>query len=113
MSTRSRVAVYAALAVIGCATAPRSETPAPRFGEPVTPAQLAGFDISIAPSGEGLPPGSGTARQGLKVYEQHCLACHGAKGVGKPADALAGGVGSLATKTPVRTVRSYWPYSTT
>jgi cytochrome c len=47
------------------------------------------------------------------VYEQKCLVCHGVKGVGKPADALAGGIGSLATKTPLRTVGSYWQYPTT
>jgi cytochrome c len=41
------------------------------------------------------------------------VACHGEKGVGKPADALAGGIGSLATETPLRTVGSYWPYATT
>ena len=35
------------------------------------------------------------------------------KGAGKPADALAGGIGSLATAKPVRTVGSYWPYATT
>ena len=113
MCTRSRIAVCAALAVLGCATAQRAESPAPRLGEQVSAAELAGYDISISPSGEGLPAGSGTARAGLKVYEQHCLACHGAKGAGKPADALVGGVGSLASKTPVRTVGSYWPYSTT
>jgi len=113
MSSPSRIAVWAASALAACATAERAETPAPRLGEPVSAAELARWDISIAPSGEGLPPGSGNARQGLKVYEQHCLACHGAKGAGKPADALAGGVGSLATKTPIRTVGSYWPYSTT
>ncbi len=113
MSTRSRIAVAAAVTLVACATPQRTEAPPPRFGEPVAAAELAGFDISIPPSGEGLPLGSGTARQGLKVYEQHCLACHGAQGVGKPADALAGGVGSLATKTPLRTVGSYWPYSTT
>jgi cytochrome c len=113
MSSRSRIAVWAALALAACATAERAETPAPRLGEPVSAAELARWDISIPPSGEGLPPGSGNVRQGLKVYEQHCLACHGAKGAGKPADALAGGAGSLATKTPLRTVGSYWPYSTT
>ena len=113
MSSRSRIAVCAALALVACSTAQRADTPAPRFGEPVGAAELARWDISIPPSGMGLPPGSGTAREGLKVYEQHCLACHGAKGAGKPADALAGGLGSLATKTPMRTVGSYWPYSTT
>ena len=113
MSTPSRVAVCAALMVVGCATAQRAESPAPRLGQQLSAAELADYDISIPPSGEGLPAGSGTARAGLKVYEQHCLACHGAKGMGKPADALAGGIGSLATKTPLRTVGSYWPYSTT
>jgi cytochrome c len=75
--------------------------------------ELSRWDLSISPSGAGLPAGSGTARLGLQVYEQKCLACHGAKGVGKPADALAGGMGSLASKTPLRTVGSYWPYATT
>src|SRR6266705_2026393 len=32
---------------------------------------------------------------------------------GKPPDPLAGGTGSLAGKTPLRTVGSYWPYATT
>ena len=113
MSTRSRIALWPAMALVACATAQRTEPPTPRFGEPVSAADLSGFDISIPPSGEGLPAGSGSAREGRQVYEQHCLACHGAKGVGKPADALTGGIGSLATKAPLRTVGSYWPYSTT
>ena len=113
MSTRSRIAIGTVLTLVACATAQRADQPAPRYGEPVSAAELVRWDISIPPGGAGLPAGSGTAREGLKVYEQHCLACHGAKGVGKPADALAGGIGSLATKTPLRTVGSYWPYSTT
>ena len=113
MSTPKRLVVFAAAALAACATPRPAGTPSPKFGEPVAAQQLAGFDISIPPSGAGLPAGSGTARDGLKVYEQKCLACHGAKGAGKPADALAGGIGSLATKAPVRTVGSYWPYATT
>ena len=88
MCMRSRIAVWAAVALVACATPQRTEAPALRFGEPVSAAELAGFDISIPPGGAGLPAGSGTAREGLKVYEQHCLACHGAKGVGKPADEI-------------------------
>src|SRR6266853_516685 len=30
-----------------------------------------------------------------------------------PGEPLAGGIGSLANKTPLRTVGSYWPYATT
>jgi cytochrome c len=85
----------------------------PHLGKAISESDVAAWDISIPPSGEGLPAGSGSAREGRQVYEQHCLACHGAKGVGKPADALTGGIGSLATKAPLRTVGSYWPYSTT
>jgi cytochrome c len=112
MSTLNRIAGLAALALCACAhTTPGSKPPA--LGSAVSAEEIARWDISIPPSGVGLPKGSGTARQGLQVYEQKCVACHGAKGVGKPADPLAGGVGTLASKTPVRTVGSYWPYATT
>jgi cytochrome c len=114
MSTPSRIAALAAMALSTCAAAQQATSgKSPALGTPVGAAEIARWDISIPPSGAGLPPGSGSPRQGLQVYEQKCLACHGAKGVGKPADPLAGGTGSLAGKTPLRTVGSYWPYATT
>jgi mono/diheme cytochrome c family protein len=114
MSTPSFAAVLAMVALSSCAVGPQAtSSKSPGLGRSVGAAEIARWDISIPPSGEGLPPGSGTARQGLQVYEQKCLACHGAKGAGKPADPLAGGAGSLAGKTPLRTVGSYWPYATT
>jgi cytochrome c len=76
-------------------------------------AEIARWDISIPPSGAGLPAGSGSVKQGEAVYQAKCLVCHGDKGAGKPADALAGGIGTLASKAPLRTVGSYWPYATT
>jgi cytochrome c len=112
MSTLNRIAAIAVTALSACATETTSNRP-PAFGAPVSAEEVARWDISIPPSGAGLPPGGGTARQGARVYEQKCLVCHGANGAGKPADALAGGIGTLATQTPVRTVGSYWPYATT
>ena len=47
------------------------------------------------------------------MYATKCVACHGENGVGKPADRLAGGIGTLASSTPIKTVGSYWPYATT
>src|SRR5262245_29048495 len=115
MSTRSLTASLSVLMLLGCAGMPPQTTASkpPTLGTPVSAAEIARWDISIPPSGAGLPAGGGTARQGEKVYEQKCLACHGAKGAGKPADPLAGGVGTLASKAPMRTVGSYWPYATT
>jgi cytochrome c len=87
------------------------------FGSSATEQELAQF-FAIPPDGRGLPPGSGDAGTGAKIYAQTCASCHGdhlegnpAKGVG--ADKLIGGRGTLATRTPIKTVESYWPYATT
>src|ERR1700730_15142688 len=84
------------------------------LGRAATPEKIAAWDISIAPDGAGLPPGSGTPGQGEAVYAAKCLACHGEKGAGKPNDQLAGRQGTLAGEKPaVKTVGSFWPYTTT
>src|SRR5256885_3323168 len=106
------IAICAA-ALAGCASLQPAPGKPPAFGAAVSAEEVARWDISIPPTGAGLPRGGGSARQGLKVYEEKCQSCHGAKGAGKPADPLAGGIGSLAGKTPLRTVGSYWPYATT
>jgi S-disulfanyl-L-cysteine oxidoreductase SoxD len=115
MSTRDLVCAALALVVAGCAsaaTAPRAME-GPNLGREATPTQVAGWDISVGPDGVGLPPGKGTPAAGAAVYEQKCQACHGAKGAGQPNDRLVGGQGTLASKAPVRTIGSYWPYATT
>ena len=117
MFTRKRaVTIVAAAYLAGCAAEPMgvaTPTRGPNLGVSATPAEIAQVDISIPPSGAGLPAGSGDARAGAKVYAAKCQSCHGAKGAGKPADALAGGTGTLTSPNPVRTVGSYWPYATT
>jgi S-disulfanyl-L-cysteine oxidoreductase SoxD len=112
-SERSVVIAISVAALAACASLQPAPARPPEFGAAVSTEEIARFDISIPPSGAGLPKGGGSARQGLQVYEQKCMACHGAKGAGKPADVLVGGVGSLASRTPLRTVGSYWPYATT
>ena len=112
MSTREALVLAGCVVfVTGCAGSATRETP--NLGRPATPAEIAGWDISITPDGRGLPRGSGTASDGAFVYTQKCQACHGEKGVGGPNDRLVGGQGTLASKTPVRTIGSYWPHATT
>lgn len=102
--------LLAPLALILVAAAP---APIPALGRVATPDEVARADISVDPTGSTLPKGSGSVAQGAAVYAAKCQVCHGAGGVGGPADRLTGGIGSLATKTPVKTVNSYWPYATT
>jgi cytochrome c len=111
MSTRELAWAALMLVMAGCAAPARVETP--NLGRPATAAEVAGWDISVGRDGAGLPPGGGTALKGAAVYEQKCQACHGAKGAGQPNDRLVGGHGTLASKAPVRTIGSYWPYATT
>ncbi|MDH4047716.1 MAG: cytochrome c [Gammaproteobacteria bacterium] len=85
----------------------------PNLGEAVTAAEIAVADYTVLPNGDGLPTGSGNAKNGAAVYAKHCLACHGDEGRDGLNDRLAGGHGTLLTDNPVRTVGSYWPYATT
>jgi cytochrome c len=108
---RNGIRAGAALALALGALAQAQE--GPRLGVVASPAQIAGWDISIGPDGAGLPPGSGTVSAGKAVYELKCIACHGVEGAGRPNDQLVGGHGTIKSEAPVRTVGSYWPYATT
>ena len=85
----------------------------PGLGQPISPADLAPWDISIQPDGAGLPAGSGTAAKGAEIYSVKCIACHGEKGAGQPNDRLVGGQGTLTELAQVRTIGSFWPNATT
>jgi S-disulfanyl-L-cysteine oxidoreductase SoxD len=116
MRTSRTAAIVAASVLAACTTsgpAPDAPVTGFGFGRGATAQEVAAWDISIPPSGAGLPAGSGSARQGESVYVAKCQSCHGVKGVGKPADPLVGGIGSLASGKAVLTVGSYWPYATT
>jgi len=111
MRTRS-IAPVLALMLSGPAFA--ADPPGtPMLGHPATSAEVEAWDISIAPDGAGLPPGQGSVAQGKEVFSQTCQLCHNEAGKGQPSDRLTGGVGTLATPAPVKTVASFWPYATT
>ena len=84
------------------------------LGRPASTDEVKQRDITTLPNGVGLPDGKGTAAQGELVYRDKCASCHGPNGEGVPPQGtqLVGGVGSLASDNPVRTVGSYWPYAT-
>src|ERR1700686_1360902 len=111
---RTRELYIAAFAVftLACETPAQAQSPY-GIGRPATPAKIAGWNIDIDRDGHNLPPGSGSVSHGHEVFDQQCAACHGTKGEGGVGDRLVGGQGTLATKTPVRTVGSYWAYAPT
>jgi len=57
------------------------------LGKPLTESDIKQWDIAVLPDGTNLPPGSGTAEQGAKIFAQKCSACHG--------DAAKGGIAPI------------------
>ncbi len=92
-----------------------AQTKSSGFGRPASAEELKQRDITVLPDGAGMPDGNGTAAQGEAVYRDKCASCHGPTGEGNQPQGpqLVGGMGSLATDNPVRTVGSFWPYATT
>lgn len=75
--------------------------------------QQAQWNLTVFPSGDNLPKGSGTTMQGAKLFALKCAGCHGPEGIGGSAEPLVGEVGSLTSDYPEKTVNSYWPDATT
>lgn len=112
MSTRKLIVAAALAAVSLSAPAHAAEG---GFGTPVSKEELSRY-FAIQPDGEGLPPGSGTAKAGAGLFAQKCAMCHGDKLQGVQAaggPTLIGGRGSLTADKPLKTVESYWPYAST
>lgn len=112
-------AIVAALIAAGLGIPADAQAPA-RYGigRAATPEEIKAIDIDVMPDGRGLPPGTGTVREGAAVYAAKCASCHGAKGEGGTAERLVGrnDGDSFAYATNaklIRTIGSYWPYATT
>jgi cytochrome c len=91
----------------------QSKSPTPRFGKPITDADIAAWNIDIRTSdGKGLPSGKGSVAEGKALYAAQCVACHGdgAKG-GSMYGTMVGGIGSFTTNTRVLTPGSMYPYA--
>ena len=81
--TRREAGAYQAVGVLvlamllGGSASTLAQGPTYGVGRTPTPEELTAWDISIGPAGEELPPGSGTAGEGERIYRIRCAGCHG------------------------------------
>src|SRR6187455_222456 len=91
-----KVLAFASLALLfGASVLAQSQT----FGIGRTPTaeEIRAWDISIGPTGEELPPGRGTVREGAQVYRaKGCAGCHGPNGMEGKAPVLKSKTGASA-----------------
>jgi cytochrome c len=88
-----KVLAFALLALLFGASV-LAQSPTFGIGRTPTAEEIRAWDISIGPTGEELPPGKGTVREGAQLYRtKGCAACHGATG-------LEGTAPNLKSKDP-------------
>lgn len=91
-----------------------AQSPKYGVGRAPTAEEESSMNLTVLADGTGLPAGSGTASKGKDLYSRRCTKCHGAEGQGREEGGpIAGGVGTLNTPKPLKTVGSYWPHATT
>src|SRR5262245_34150119 len=97
MGSREMLAVRNALKIVtiplllaSLAGSPATaQSPTYGVGRTPTADELRRMDISVGPTGEELPAGRGTAKEGAQLFmAKGCIGCHGAEGMGGLAPAL-------------------------
>ncbi len=107
-----------ALVLSVASVAALAQTPTYNLGRVPSAEEIRAWNIIVGPEGKELPPGSGTAKEGAKIYAQQCAACHGPTGASQGDGVilvfgpLVGGKGTLNTLHPVWTLGSL-PFATT
>ena len=95
-----------------------AQMPTYKLGRAPTPDEIRAWDINVSADGKGLPPGSGTAKEGAPIYAAKCAACHGKTG---DNDGPTRGMRALVGKGPLKggdvdpnkNVGNYYPFATT
>ncbi len=108
--------VVAGMALLSVAAV--AQMPTYNLGKTLSAEELRAWDTGIGPEGKELPPGSGTAKVGAKVWMLHCAKCHGADGKyqwplrahppsGGKAPLLAGEKGVVVSRQFATTIWDY------
>jgi mono/diheme cytochrome c family protein len=102
------------VAMAACVSAAAQTPDYKNVGRTPTAQEVQAMDIAIGTDGKELPPGSGNAKTGARLFGEKCAACHGESQEGSAqAPALVGGKGTLTSLHPKMTAGSYWPFATT
>jgi S-disulfanyl-L-cysteine oxidoreductase SoxD len=98
MGSRRLLLVLLSLGLCHVAAA---QSPTYSLGRAPTAEEIRAWDIAISPTGQELPAGHGTAREGAPLYVQRgCAGCHGRTGSGGRAPTLISSKGASMPSMP-------------
>jgi S-disulfanyl-L-cysteine oxidoreductase SoxD len=105
------VMILAAAPVAGLAQSPKYNV-----GTPLGQEEIQRFDFMIGPEGQGLPSGSGSAKQGAVIFANRCEVCHGPNGQNGVLRRLVLGSPGKPFRGPFKAEEkdsvAYYPYAT-
>jgi S-disulfanyl-L-cysteine oxidoreductase SoxD len=115
LKMRSAALLFALAFAIVLAAPAAIAADTPHLGKPVTENDIRAWDITILPDGTGLPPGSGTAVAGAKLFDSKgCSLCHGKDATGGIANELIGSPSLVAGGIEAnKTIANFWGQATT
>lgn len=107
--------VLAAALLFALASSAAFAADAPHLGKPVSESDIKAWDITILPDGTGLPPGSGTAADGARLFDSKgCSFCHGKDAAGGIANELIGSPSLVEGGIDAnKTIANFWGQPTT
>src|SRR5579859_5392326 len=105
---RSERFFVAAAMLLTCSAALAQSAKYEGVGRAATPEEIRARDVTVLPSGRGLPPGKGTAKEGAPIYITRCAMCHGA--TGKEGGPLAPKL--IGDTSYERGPMTSWPFAT-
>ncbi len=110
----SAAVLIAGFAIVKVQAEPANPSKGLGLGRLATEKEILAWDIDVRPDGQGLPKGKGSVPKGEAIFAAKCAICHGDFGEGIDRwPVLAGGLDTLKSDNPVKTVGSYWPYLST
>jgi mono/diheme cytochrome c family protein len=103
--------ILAAAPAVGLAQSPKYNV-----GTPLSQEEIKRFDFMIGPEGQGLPAGSGTAKEGAVIFANRCEVCHGPNGQNGVLRRLVLGSPGKPFRGPFKAEEkdsvAYYPYAT-
>jgi len=93
-----------------------AQSPKYNVGTPLSQEEIQRFDFMIGPEGQGLPAGSGSAKEGAVIFAKRCEVCHGPNGQNGVLRRLVLGSPGQPFRGPFKGDQkdsvAYYPYAT-